>query len=175
MDTRKSLKIMRDLKKGVITTPTNKPKIEEKKKDMSVRDMLKITRSINEATMSQLDINQDGNVDANLIDVDTDSKKTVFDQTKEEEKFREAIKQFNVDAQFEPIEILDNSIVWNGTIDNQIQWSFLVTPDENVNGAKFNYSQNYDDKQPDNEELIKTIEAYYDDFYKFWRDNELEQ
>jgi hypothetical protein len=175
MDTRESLRRMRNLKRGVIENFDNKTNTDNKKKDLSVRDMLKITRKLTEADMKQVDANNDGDVDANFIDTSVDSKKTAFDQKVEEEKFREAIKNFNVEAHFEPIEILDYSVVWNGTIDNQLQWSFLVTPDESVNGVKFNYSENFDENEPDNEELVKTISSYYDDFYKYWRDNELEK
>ena len=177
MDTRETLRRMRNFKKGVIENFDNKPNTDKPKKEMTMRDMLAITRkkNIHEADMQQVDVTNDGEVDANFIDTSVDSKKTSFDQNSEEEKFRQAIKTFNVDAQFEPIEILDYSVVWNGTIDNQFQWSFLVTPDESVNGAKFNYSENFDENEPDNQELIDTIRSYYDDFYKYWRDNELEK
>jgi len=171
------LRRMRNLQKGIIENFEEKPK-NQPKKEMSIRDMLAITRSkptMNESDNTHLDINKDGVTDVNLIDTGVDSKKTAFDQTAEENKFRDAIKDFNVDVDFKPIEILDNSVVWNGTIDNQIQWSFLVTPDENLNGAKFNFAKNFDDTEPDNQKLIDAIRAYYDDFYKYWRDNEVEQ
>jgi len=139
---------------------------------MCIRDRV---GSLNEADMEKIDLNQDGENDAKLIDLSVDSKKTAFDQKTEEDKFRNAVRKFNIDVKFEPIEILDNSIIWNGTVDNQLQWSFLVTPDETVNGAKFNYSRNFDDSKPENEEMVETIKSYYDDFYKYWRDNELEK
>lgn len=177
MDTRESLRRMRNFKKGIIEDFNKKPVKEEKKKEMSMRDMLKITRTrtINEADVELIDLNHDGENDAKLIDTSVDSKKTAFDQKAEEEKFRTAIKDFNVDVQFMPIEVLDNSVLWNGTIDNQLQWSFLVSPDETVNGAKFNYSKNYDDTQPENTELVDRIKNYYNDFYKYWRNNELQK
>lgn len=176
MDTREALRRMRNLKNGIIENFNNDGVNDAVKKEMSMRDMLKITRKkkLNESETQNIDLNKDGKDDATLMDITTDNKKTIFDQKDEERKFREAIKNYNVDVQFEPIEILDNAIIWNGTIDNQIQWSFLVTPDENVNGAKFNYAKTFDDTKPDNEELIKDIKSYYDTFYKFWRDNELE-
>jgi len=175
MDARELLRRTRNLKKGVIENFDNQPKNIDPKKDMSMRDMLAITRKkkLHEADMTKVDLDKDGDNETALIDMDVDSKKTTLDQRQEEDKFRESVKNFNVDVQFEPIKILDNSVVWNGTIDNQIQWSFLVTPDESVNGVEFNYSKGFDDKKPDNEELIKAVRAYYDDFYKYWRDNEL--
>lgn len=172
MDTRELLRRTRNLQNGVIENFDKKPQ-EKEKKDLSVRDMLAITRKMNEGSMAKIDLNNDGNKESSLIDTSIDNRKTIFDQKQEEDKFREAVKNFNVDVQFEPIQILDNSVVWNGTIDNQIQWSFLVTPDESANGVQFNYAKTFDDKKPDNEELIKAIRAYYDDFYKYWRDNEL--
>ena len=158
MDTRESLRIMRNLNKGIIENLGDKPKQSvEPKKEMTVRDMLKITRTvaersekkqssnklsyINEADVEKIDINGDGNKESKLIDTSINSKKTAFDQKKEEDKFRDALRRFNVNIIFEPIEILDKSVIWNGTVDNQLQWSFLVTPDETVNGAKFNYSK----------------------------------
>ena len=119
MDTRESLNIMRNLKKGVIENkPKPKNESTDKKKDMTMRDMLKITRdvvnetpvrkAINEADMERIDLNQDGTNDSNLIDTAVDSKKTMFDQESEEEKFRQALDRFNVNINFMPIEILDN-------------------------------------------------------------------
>lgn len=175
MNTRESLNIMRNLKRGVIE---NKPQVknESAKKEMTMRDMLKITRNmINEADMERIDLDQDGNKESNLVDMAVDSKKTMFDQEAEEEKFRQALDRFNVNINFEPIEILDDSIVWRGTIDNQLAWTYVVTSDETKNGVEFKYSENFDDTKPDNEEMVKTIESYYGDFYKYWRDNELKK
>lgn len=193
MDTRESLRRMRNLRDGVIENFDNKTKnTEQPKKEMTMREMLALTRKvvgegnkkvtprpktsfINEADMEKIDLDNDGEKESDLIDTSVDSKKTVLDQKTEEDKFRQALNRFNVNVKFQPIEILDNSVIWNGTIDNQLQWSFLVTPDETVNGAKFNYSKNFDDNNPDNEEMVDTIKKYYDDFYKYWRDNQLEK
>jgi hypothetical protein len=179
MDTRESLRRMRNLRNGVVEDYDKKPiKEDNKKKEMSMRDMLAITRhkNINEASnVEMLDVNKDGDDDVKLVDTAVEDRKTAFDQDEQETQFRNAIKDFNVNVQFEPIEVMDNSILWNGTIDNQLQWSFLVTPDENVNGAKFNYSRNFDDTTPENSELVKRIDKYYTDFYKYWRENELEK
>lgn len=175
MNTKESIRRMRNFKRGVIEDFNKKPIKEENKKDMGMRDMLKITRNLNESDVEQIDLDHDGEKETKLIDTSVDSKKTDFDQATEEEKFRNAIKDFNVDVQFLPIEVLDNSILWNGTIDNQLQWSFLVAADESKSGPKFNYSKNFDDSQPDNAELVDRIKNYYTDFYKFWRSGELEK
>jgi hypothetical protein len=174
MDTRESLRRIRNLKNGVIENFDNKPQ-DKKKKDLSIRDMLKITRNLNEADMERIDLNRDGNKESQLIDMSVDSKKTAFDQDKEENKFRNALDKFNVNVRFAPIEVLDDSVFWKGTIDNQLEWVFVVSPDESANGVKFNYSQNFDDSKPDNEEMVETIKNYYNDFYKYWRDNELKK
>ena len=177
MDTRESLRRMRNINKGVVENFDNKPK-NINKKEMSVRDMLGITRNfkaVNEAEVNAVDFDQDGEIEAKVIDTDVDSRKTMLDQKQQEEKFRNAIKQFNVNVQFEPMKITDNTVVWSGTIDNQLQWSYLVTPDESINGPKFNYSKNFNDGEPSNQDLIEFIKNYYNDFYKYWREGELNQ
>ena len=173
MDTRESLRRMRNFKNNVVEEYDKKPvKEDKKKKDLSMRDMLKITRNLNEAV--GIDVNKDGDIDAKIISADFNDKKTAYDQDEQEQQFRNAIKDFNVNVEFEPIDISDRSVLWNGTIDNQLQWSYLVTPDENKNGAKFNYSRNFDDSRPENSELVKRIDDYYNDFYKYWREGEIE-
>ena len=178
MDARESLRRMRNLKKGVIENFETKPKEETKKREMSVRDMLGITRNfkaVNEdEEVKGIDLDQDGDIDTKVIDTDVESKITKFDENLAQEKFRNAIKEFNVNVQFEPIQIRDNSIVWSGTIDNQLQWSYLVTPDESINGPKFNYAENFNDGEPSNQQLVKFIEKYYDNFYKYWREGEMD-
>ena len=112
MDARESLRRMRNFKNGVIE---NFDKPIEKKKNLTIRDTLKITRNfkvINESDMEPIDLDQDGEKESKLIDTSIDSRKTILDQEAEEEKFRNAIKGFNVDVQFLPIEILDNSVVF---------------------------------------------------------------
>lgn len=122
------------------------------KKDLSIRDMLKITRSINE------------NV----------NRKTVYDQTTEEEKFTAFFDDMKVNIKFIELEIYDNFIFWGGTIDGVIQFVYKVTPDEKNSGVEFNYLNDFSEDNPENEEIVGRVESYYDTFYKYWRNNMLQ-
>lgn len=131
------------------------------KKDLSMRDLLKITRTrkINEDVEEQQDSNK--------------NKKTVYDQANEEEKFRNYFNDMNVDIKFVDLDVYDNLIFWGGTIDGVIQFVYKVTPDEKSSGIEFNYLPDFTADNPDNDLIIKKIESYYDTFYKYWRNNVL--
>jgi len=131
------------------------------KKDLSMRDLLKITRTrkINEDVEEQQDPNK--------------NKKTVYDQANEEEKFRNYFNDMNVDIKFVDLDVYDNLIFWGGTIDGVIQFVYKVTPDEKSSGIEFNYLPDFTADNPDNDLIIKKIESYYDTFYKYWRNNVL--
>lgn len=145
---------MRELIKRVRTgnfvgeSKDNKPK-----KDLSMRDMLKITRNLNE---------------------DKQNKKTVYDQAREEEKFRNFFNDMNVNIKFIELEVYNDMIFWGGTVDGIIQFVYKVTPDENTSGVEFNYLDDFSPDNPDNDEIIRRIESYYDTFYKYWRNNMLQ-
>jgi len=134
---------------------------KEPKKDLSVRDMLKITRSINEDT---------NNGEQKL----SQNKKTVYDQSKEEEKFNDFFRDMNVSIKFIDLEIYDNLVFWGGTIDGVIQFVFKVTPDEKTSGVEFNYLEDFSPDNPENDEIVGRIESYYDTFFKYWRNNMLQ-
>ena len=102
------------------------------------------------------------------------NKKTVYDQTKEEEKFRNYFNDMNVDIKFIDLDIYDNLIFWGGTIDGVIQFVYKVTPDEKTTGIEFNYLPDFTADNPDNDLIIKKIESYFDIFYKYWRNNVLQ-
>lgn len=120
-------------------------------KNLSIRDMLKLMRSLNE----------DENV----------NKKTVYDQKNEEEKFLKFFNDLNVSIKFSELVIYDNLIFWGGTIDGIIQFIYKVTPDEATSGVEFNYLEDFTPDNPENDEIIGRIESYYDTFYKYWRNN----
>lgn len=123
--------------------------------DLTVRDMLKITRKLNE------DVNNNTPVD----------KKTVYDQKNEENKMLEYFKDMNVNIRFIPLEIYNNFVFWGGTVDGMIQFVFKVTPDENSSNVEFNYLDDYSVDNPENDEIVKRLEAYYDIFAKYWQQN----
>ena len=132
------------------------------KKDLSMRDMLKITRNINEAVSTN-----DGQ--KNSI-----NKVTAIDQNNEEEKFRNFFSDMNVNIKFIDLEVFDNLIFWGGTVDGIIQFVYKVTPDESTSGVEFNYLEDFTPDNPENEEIVGRIESYYDNFYKYWRNNMLQ-
>lgn len=128
------------------------------KKDLTVRDMLKITRNINEG----------------VDDESKHNKATAYDQNSEEEKFRNFFSDMNVNIRFIKLEVYDNLIFWGGTVDGIIQFVYKVTPDESTSGVEFNYLEDFTPDNPENEEIVGRIESYYDNFYKYWRNNMLQ-
>ena len=138
------------------------------KKDLNVRDMLKITRNFK--------MNEDvvpGNATAEVSQEQPENKETAYDQTQEEEKFRNYFNDMNVDIKFIQLQIFENLIYWGGTIDGVIQFKYKVTPDEKSTGIEFNYLPDFTADNPDNDLIIKKIESYFDTFYKYWRNNVL--
>lgn len=122
------------------------------KKDMSIRDMLGKMRRLNE--------------DASIT--------TSIDISNEENKLNNYFKDNNVTIEFEDLKIYPNGVIFGGIIDNQIQFVYKVTPDENTSGIEIDYLDNFDSQDPENEEVVKKIESYYDIFYKYWRENILQ-
>lgn len=131
-------------------------------KDLSMRDLLKITRHYKLNEQEEDDKNKSLN------------KKTVYDQTEEEEKFNNFFSDMNINIKFVELEIYDNLIFWGGTIDGIIQFIYKVTPDEKTSGVEFNYLEDFSPDNPDNEKIIKKVQSYYDSFYKYWRNNMLD-
>lgn len=146
LSTRELLKRMRGKKTEIPTT------VKETAKDLTMRDMLGKMRKINE------DLNQ----------------KTDIDQGLEEKKMNQFFDDLNVDIEYEPLQVYEDGIFWGGTIDGQIQWVYKVAPTEEASGIEINYAEGFVETDPDNEEVVKRLEDYYSDFYKYWRDNQLE-
>jgi len=148
---------MREMMKRVREGGFTANESQEPKKDLSVRDMLKITRDINEGVVS--------------LGEEVENKETVYDQSMEEEKFRNFFNDMNVSIKLIDLEIYDNLVFWGGTIDGVIQFIYKVTPDESTSGVEFNYLEDFSPDNPENEEITGRIESYFDTFYKYWRDN----
>ena len=136
--------------------PVSEDKTKQNKKSATTRSLLKKMRSLNE---------QEGA---------GENRKTVYDQTREERNFRNNIDDLNVTVEFIPLEVYDDFVFWGGTIDGVIQFAYKVTPDEETSGVEFNYLEDFNPENPDNEEIIERIENYYDQFYKYWRNNVLQ-
>ena len=141
----------------VVNEETQKPK-----KDLTMRDMLKITRKLNEE-----------------IEVDDKkkavNKKTAYDQEIEEEKLRNFFDDMNVNIKFQDLQVYDNLVFWGGTVDGVIQFVYKVTPDERTSGVEFNYLEDFSPDNPDNDAIVSKLETYYDTFYKYWRDNVIQK
>jgi hypothetical protein len=134
---------------------------EEKSKDLDIRSMLKITRNLNE----EFDDQHKKSL----------NKKNVYDQTEEENKLKTYFDNMSVSIKFIELEVYDDLVFWGGTINGVIQFIFKVTPDETTSGVEFNYTDDFSPDNPENNEIIKKIETYYDSFYKYWRDNIVQQ
>jgi len=130
---------------------------QEPEKDLNMRDMLKITRGFNE--------------DKIILNEEAENKKTVYDQSMEEEKFRNFFNDMNVSIKLIDLGVYNNLVFWGGTIDGVIQFVYKVTPDESTSGVEFNYLEDFSPDNPENEEITGRIESYFDTFYKYWRDN----
>ena len=143
--------------KFVVNEETQKPK-----KDLTMRDMLKITRRLNE----EVEV-EDKKKALN--------KKTAYDQEIEEEKLRNFFDDMNVNIKFQDLQVYDNLVFWGGTVDGVIQFVYKVTPDERTSGVEFNYLEDFSPDNPDNDLIVSKLETYYDTFYKYWRDNVIQQ
>lgn len=108
-----------------------------------------------------------------LNEEEIENKKTVYDQSEEEEKFRNFFNDMNVSIKLIDLGVYNDLIFWGGTIDGVIQFVYKVTPDENTSGVEFNYLEDFSPDNPENEEVVGRIESYFDTFYRYWRDNVL--
>lgn len=127
--------------------PTKNKILGEEKKDTSMRGMLGIMRKLNE--------NQ------NIA--------TKIDENGERKKMNDYFKENNVTIDYEELKIYSNGVIFGGDIDGQIQFVYKVTPEEKTSGIEVNYLEGFDAQDPENEEVVKKLESYYDIFYKYWR------
>lgn len=158
LDMRKMMKNMRNAQNGIFETSktieSNTPK-----KQLTARDLLGKMRTLNEETEEE----------QNVLGT---NKKTDFDQHDEEAKMVQAFKDLEVVLKFDELEVFDKAVFWGGTIDDQVQWVYMVTPDETSSKFKINYTKDYDINAKQNEKVLKRIEEYYNNnFFKYWRNN----
>src|SRR5690606_27869052 len=133
-----------------------------------MRDMLKITRKLNEEVKApETDTEEDKKKASN--------KETIYDQRREEEKL---INLFDNDVTFEfkDLEVYDDWVLWSGIVNGVIQFLFIVTRDEVTSRVEFNYLQGFSPDNPQNDEIIEKLQTYYDTtFSKYWRNNLIQQ
>ena len=133
------------------------------KKDLTMRDMLKITRNLNE------DVDFGNEPEVNLA--------TANDEKYLTDRFTEMFENLNVSANLlnlhsDPkLKLTKNQGFWGGTIDGAIQFVYKATADKDSSGIEFKYLPSVSPDDPDNQEIVKNIETFYDTFYDYWRDN----
>jgi hypothetical protein len=135
---------------------------DEKKKILTMRDMLKITRSLNEVDEKEPEINLATPKDVKYL---TDSFMNLFTKP-----MNVNVKLLTLDGN-PKLKLTKNSGFWGGTIDGAIQFAYKATSDEKSSGIEFNYLPEFSHDNPDNDQIIKNIESFYDTFYEYWRDN----
>ena len=157
MDTREMLRIMRNKVNGKSTyDPNNKysfKKNEDTNKEPSMRDMIKsVSNKLNEA---------------DLLSLDTKNIKE-----EEESKMQDYFKPDQVMIKIEEFLAFENGVFMSGIADNQIQFAFKVTPDEQSSNPDYEVLEGFNPDDPANNELIEKLTKYYDGaFYPYWRDN----
>lgn len=159
IEMRRHLAIMR----GKEPVKSAKVVVEETKKDMTMRDMLGKMRKMDKPIQSLK------NVKSLNEDVQPDMS-TNIDRSGEEQKMANYFEENNVTIEFSNFKVLGNGVILTGTIDGQIEFAYKVTPQEDTSGIEVNYLEGFEPQDPENEEVIKKVETYYDIFYKYWRD-----
>ena len=142
-------------------------------KEMTTRDMLKITRNfVNEDVETDVSL---GSSDAQTAtpDGEEESKnvKTRLDQEVEEQKFKNFFDDMNVHIELKPIIVKDDKVFWEGIVDGVIQFIFTITGDDRTSGVKFQYLRDGYENSETSKEIVDRLLSYYDTFYKYWNRN----
>ncbi len=157
---------------------------KEEPKVMSMREMLAKTRQ-------QVKDNKSGNSAVKILteqrhrylsEVEIDANPTAVEKqvTPQEQKTyeRDMLSFFdddNVTIKFEPVLVADEGVFWAGTVDGQLKFAYMVTPDEASSGVKIERSPDFDPNNAQNQEVEKKIITYYDTFYEYWSKNQLQK
>jgi hypothetical protein len=102
---------------------------------------------------------------------ESENKETVYDQEMEEKKMLDFFSDLPVNIRFVDLEVYDNMIFWGGMVDGIIKFAYTVTADEDTSNVTFDYTDEFSPDNPENEEIIKRLELYYNKFYKYWQSN----
>lgn len=147
---------MRELLKRVRGNYVSENTIK-KKDDLTVRDMLKITRKLNED-----------------VSIDKQNKATTADFEYEKEKAEGFLSDLGLrftDDKGKPyLKITDDEVIWGGVVNGIIRFGFIVKQDKNKSKVTFDYTEDFSPDNPENDEIIQKIEKYYDSFYSRWID-----
>lgn len=124
---------------------------DKPKKDLNMRDLLKITRTLNE--------NNSGLVNK-ATSTDFEYEKDIADGFFTDMGYRlkgENNKPYLI--------ITDEYIKLGGVVNGVIRFKFIVKQDKSNSGVEFEYTEDFSPENPENEEILKKIESYYDNFY----------
>ena len=124
------------------------------KPNLDMRNMMKISRKMNEDSGER-----------------SENKETAYDQSMEEEKFKNYFKDSLISVKFNDLEVYDDLVVWGGVIDGIIKFAFVVSPDDDVKKPQFDYESDLVQDNPDYENIMNMVESYYKIFYKYWVGN----
>jgi len=146
--------LLKRMREGYV--PKVKPNVPVSSNELTMHEMLDITRKKNVI----------------LKEEDLKNKATVYDQELEEKKFKRIFDDMEVSYRLKPLGVYDKGVVWGGSINNAIQFVYKVAYEDSNSGVEFEYLEDFNSDDPENEEIVKRIEDYYDTtFYKYWRDN----
>jgi hypothetical protein len=149
-------------------------------KEMTMREMLAKTRQQVDASPSNKveSLNEQrhrylGEDDATAEP--TEKQVSPEEQKKYERNMLDYFDDDNIIIKFEPVLVADEGVFWAGTIDGQLKFAYMVTPDEATSGVKIERSPDFDPNSQENQEIEKKIISYYDTFYEYWSKNQLEK
>jgi len=132
-------------------------------KEMTMREMLRRTR--NQDWMKE---------DSALVAEPVAKQLSRNEQVEQERAMQDYFDDENLTIKFEPIEVYDNGVFWAGTIDGQLKFAYMVTPEESSSGVKIERSPDFDPTNEDNQAIEKKVIDYYDTFYDYWSKNQFE-
>lgn len=133
-------------------------------KEMTMREMLRKTRSLQQMKEQEVEASNEP----------VEKGVSAAEQEKYEENMQSYFDDDNIIIKFEPILLYDQGVFWAGTIDGQLKFAYMVTPDESTSGVKIERSPNFDPNNEDNQRIEKKIIDYYNTFYDYWSKNQLE-
>jgi hypothetical protein len=131
-------------------------------KEMTMRDMLRITR--------KKQVEEEATASSETME----KQLSPAEQEQQQQNMQSYFEDENITIKFEPILLYDTGVFWAGTIDGQLKFAYMVTPDESTSGVKIERSPYFDPTNEDNQNVEKKIIDYYDTFYEYWSKNQLE-
>lgn len=125
----------------------------------TIRDLLSITRKLNE---------EEDN-DEDYINTSTEAD---FEYEKSKAtKFLSGMALRFTDKNGKPyFKKTNKRIVWGGVVNGIIRFLFIVEENKSKSNIVLDYTDDFSPDNPENDEIIKSLESYYDSFYERWID-----